>query len=43
MLRRIPQELQLAKVIENYMWKEKKILGILLPNNLLFVFPDSLV
>ena len=43
MLRRIPQELQLAKVIENYMWKEKEILGILLPNNLLFVFPDRLV
>ena len=43
MLRRMPQELQLAKVIENYMWKEKEILGILLPKNLLFVFPDRLV
>ena len=43
MLRRMPQELQLAKVIENYMWKEKEILGILLSKNLLFVFPDRLV
>ena len=43
MLRKMPQELCLSEVIENYMWKEKEILGILLPNNLLFVFPDRLV
>lgn len=43
MLRKIPHELQISKVIENYMWKEKEILGILLPKNLLFVFPDRLV
>lgn len=43
LLRKIPQELQLSKFIENYMWKEKEILGILLPNNLLLVFADRLV
>ena len=43
MLRRIPQELQLLKVIENYHWKEKEILGVLLPENLLFVFPERFV
>lgn len=43
MLRKIPHELQISKVIENYMWKEKEILSILLPNDLLFVFSDRLV
>ena len=43
MLRKLPQELKFSKVIENYMWKEKEILGILLQDNLMFVFPDRLV
>ena len=43
MIRKMPQELQLSKVIENYQWKEKEILGMLLPGSLLFVFPDRLV
>jgi len=30
-------------IIENYQWKEKEILGMLLPGSLLFVFPDRLV
>lgn len=42
MIRKLPQELQLSKVIENYQWKEKEILGILLPGNLLFAFHDRL-
>lgn len=43
MLRKIPPELQLPKVIENYHWKEKEILGILLPEKMMLVFSDFLL
>ncbi len=43
MLRKIPNNLQLSAVIEDYQWKEKEILGMLLPENLLLVFPSRFV
>lgn len=43
MLRNIPQDLQLPEVIENYRWKEKEILGKLLPGKLFLVFPERFV
>lgn len=43
MLRNIPQDLQLPEVIENYRWKEKEILGKLLPGRLFLVFAERFV
>lgn len=43
MLRSIPRELQLSKVLEDYKWKEKEIMGLILPQNVLLVFPEPLL
>ena len=43
LLRNLPKELRLSAVIDNYKWKEKDILEILLPGKLLLAFPDRLV
>ena len=41
MLRRIFGNMNISAVIDSYMWKEKEILEILLPESSLFVFPDK--
>ena len=43
MLREIPQNLDISKMIQNYQWKEKEILSVLLPDNVVLVFPMRLI
>ena len=43
LLRSVPQDLHLSEMIENYKWKEKDILKIILPQNLFLVFPTELL
>lgn len=43
MLRKLDEHMKLSSVIDNYMWKEKDILEILLPESSLFVFPNKYI
>ncbi|WP_027407451.1 hypothetical protein [Anaerovibrio sp. RM50] len=43
LLRSVPQDLHLSEMIENYEWKEKEILKLILPQNLFLVFPTELL